>query len=213
MTAATVVSRAKSYTGPAASHSCTLPATINAGNLIVICAGSNDNALTPPVGWATKATIGAALYYGKIITKVADGTEGGTSVTWSTSSGKYVGFAVHVLQDAGDIEVASTYGYAANPDPPSLTPSWGSADYLWIAVARQWNVDIAGGPSGYSNYADNYASGRDNMATAEKSSTASSENPGTFSSGTGYYWAATIAVKYQAQSAAFNPTLFIGGGI
>lgn len=75
------------------------------------------------------------------------------------------------------------------PNPPSLTPSGGSREYLWIAVGTlRSNIgssrSITGAPTNYSNLNGDLianSSGHVAVGTAERTLTASSENPGSFS--------------------------------
>jgi hypothetical protein len=136
-----------------------------------------------------------------------------TTVTEAVSS---YGFAV----TTGTLHVSATLAYyvrgwtnvyvssaatgnSTTPNPPSLTPAGGRADYLWIPAAiwpTSGNTPTA--PTNYTNLV--WATTNDNssyrrvIATARRFLNAASEDPGTFSigGGTSRSWVAvTLAVR------------------
>ena len=190
-------------------HTVTLPGTIAVGDLLILCFGRNGGAqtITWPNGWTevfqnVAAGEGAGLAYRR-----ADGTEG-ASVTVQTSASSISAHHVLRIQNyQGTPEFAYTNGEDANPNPPSLTPSWGSKQTLWIAgfgggQAGQEGVAVSGYPASYGN-TDNI---RVNLATTysyawaascTRELTAVSEDPGTFtmSDGLAHWWAWTAAIQ------------------
>lgn len=152
----------------------------SSGDLIVIAyawqAGNN-----PPVDWTVLDTANAGgNWFVSAIAKVADGTE-----TTETITNHSVGAIVWIISgwygSLAGVEVAAS----ASADPPSLSPSWGSADTLWLAghgrIAS--TVTINSGPAGYSGFLSTHTGGAIDKAGggAWKQNTAASENPGTFS--------------------------------
>ena len=124
------------------SHAVSLPATVSVGDLLVCVIGiaNNSATITTPSGWTagpTEASDGgskAFLFY-----KVASGTEGGSTVDFVTSAGIRASSHVFRFQSgtySGSPEVAYSENPAgisnANPDPPNMAPSWGSANTYWI---------------------------------------------------------------------------------
>lgn len=107
--------------------------------------------------------------------------------------------------EADDVLTAETSGTSANPNPPSHTPTFGtggaaSRDYYWIAAAT-WSSgsSITAAPSGYSDLVvtnDAPGTAHAGLASARKTATASSENPGTFTgSVSSGYAAVTVAIR------------------
>lgn len=106
-------------------------------------------------------------------------------------------YAVQSHTDVGDTNPS------ANPDAPSLTPSWGSADTLWMWVGCWDNATrtISAFPTNYSsnqttNTGASGASGDVTIAIATRENAASSEDPGTATISAAEQWNAwTIAIK------------------
>jgi hypothetical protein len=176
-----------------------MPAGIQAGDLIlvVMCRdtqlgiGSGANGFSPITGndGGAAGSYGIGWYY-----KVADGGETGT-ITITTIVSDRWGTNCYVLRGWGALPEEgawSTPGSSVSPNPPSLTPSWGSADVIWIEAAA---IDAQGRTltpsSGYGNTIQPPASGTGglSMATARKTSTASSEDPAAVT------WSSTAAVS------------------
>lgn len=118
--------------------------------------------------------------------------------------------------------VNSLFGAGLNPDPPSLTPSWGSNTTLWFAFACTSSRDSGTGldvvqtiPTVPVNYLTirgtdgSGGSGDPKMNTAKRNLTAASENPGGFTLGTSdlQWFAATVAIR-PAIPAPPGPTPF-----
>ena len=84
------------------------------------------------------------------------------------------------------------------PNPASLTPSGGSANYLWLAVFHAGsNQPATGYPTNYTNgQTIGIASSGSATASAQRALTASSEDPGAFTIASSAAWAAyTVAIK------------------
>lgn len=89
-------------------------------------------------------------------------------------------------------------GSGTTPNPPSVTPTGGSKDYLFVAFGGTVSsVSYTAAPTNYSNLnafdsgaGPNGAAG----ATAERQYTAASDDPGTFTAGSGSWYANTVAV-------------------
>lgn len=76
-----------------------------------------------------------------------------------------------------------------DPDPPSLDPSWGVENTLWIAAAfcdPGYTFPTAG-PAGYSNFTEAHWNENNgaSMAIATRGLAAETENPGTFAAALG----------------------------
>ena len=147
----------------AMSHVVTLPASISAGDLIFIWIGVDGApALSGPGGWdiiISEHDGGGQTVDAMCVAKVMTGTEGGTTVTFTTDGNEQSSWII------GQIPAATWYGSIDgiegtktdtstsddSPDPPSHTATWGSADNLWIACFAQDALDTV---SAYP-YADN----------------------------------------------------------
>ena len=122
----------------------TMPATVAAGDgLVVILGLDNQNTITTPAGWTLLwfDQSGAFFSFAGYV-KVADGTEGGTTVDFVTSAASRHGAQVFkftagtwggLVTDVVDgIPVRATNDA---PNPPAVTPGWGTAfDTLWFVT-------------------------------------------------------------------------------
>lgn len=125
-----------------ATHTVTLAGT-DPGQLCVV-AFTTDGAptFTWPSGWTTLITDtanGAATKTG-VRYKVRDASDG-TTITITTSANEesaHQSWAFSGYASATSIEGAVATGSSANPDPPALTPTGGTKDYLWIIG---WGAD------------------------------------------------------------------------
>lgn len=164
-----------------------------------------------------------------------DGTEGTTFDITSSASEKWAAIVYSIsgaANPATQAPEATTFAggtATTTPDPPSITPTGGSKDYLFIAAVnndgeeadddtwgntsptsytpsppRQKSTDIAG-----------VASTNCSLETAERALTAATEDPGTFANDLSKtYHAATIAVHPPAGgggAAAKAPIIMVVG--
>lgn len=204
-----VLSVTASELGAAAgtSHLVAMPATVSAGDLLIALLAIDGNpSATTPSGWTALANNAPAgnTNSGRIFYKVAAGTEGGTTVDFVTASSVRLMGQVYRIQ-AGTYQATPEAASANNlgsttPDPPSLSPSWGSASNLWIAFASSDNtvsVSVYPLPNNQTRTAN--ASGGTAFITAMSCSdeqTGSSLDPGTFTISVSRAWAAfTVAVR------------------
>jgi hypothetical protein len=188
------------------SYSAPLPSSITAGELLLLFVSAGAGAartVTTPTNWSSLFnSIGAGSlrrfcgFY-----KFANGSEG-ASVTVAASANSFwssTAYRISGYQGAPQAGTTAT-GSASNPDPPNLTPSWGSAKTLWIAAAGRdagGASDFSASPANYSALIQNGGSGSANhsaTASAYREFQAASENPGTFTSNSD--WAAnTVAIR------------------
>lgn len=125
------------------THPVQLPATVGAGDLLLMLVGNSDNRnINVPVGWAA-ALAATPITSNRVnwIWKIASGAEGGTTQSIGFSGACYI-FARTFRIAAGTFDALSpleivgdsgTTGLAANPPP--LTPAGGAKSRLWIAAA------------------------------------------------------------------------------
>jgi len=203
------------FTSPATSHLVNMPASVAAGEalLVSICALSHSTLLefTTPVGWTqlfTDVTDSTVNLTWNVYAKVAAGTEGGTTVDFVTNvSDCEIAAQAFTVDSWGgtlaDIEVSSGVTNAnTTPNPPSLSPTWGLGDTLWIALlgAVADAETVTGYPTNYSDGAYNAAGGGPTagatVGLAFRQNATATEDPATFTlSGSERWWARTIAVK------------------
>lgn len=216
--AATTTTFATSVTSMAVN----MPASISSGDLLIAAVGvRNAGTWTPPSGWdlleekAGGGTVGeTGVWY-----KIADGSEGATQ-TWTTgtaTTAAWHSFKVTTWHGTTPPEYTSTNGDSAAVNPPSLSPSWGSADTLWIALAGSSanTMSFTGSPTDFTGLTTSTASsggGASNMGSAFRQNATATEDPSAFTTSTNRWWASfTIAVRPSA-GASTSIKDFIGGG-
>lgn len=194
------------------SHTVSLPAGIASGDLLIVVYGFPQGGFpTTPSGWTDSEFLSHSTDNDvtnlRIWTRTADGAEGSTLAVTTANSRESAHAAYRIsgwssFEFSADAESAS----AGHPDPPSLTPSGGADDYLWIAVAGALTtrtVDAA--PTNYSNFlassSGDTSLGEANIGVAARSVNASSEDPGTFTSETPTdNWVATTMAVFPSAS-------------
>ena len=196
------------------AHLVNMPATVNSGDLLeVFFTNDATDTVATPTGWiqlfseVRSPSVRHGGYY-----RIADGTEGGTTVDFVTSGTETAMAVVYRITswhgttppEVGTFAEATS----ANPDPPSLTPSWGAAETLWIA---HYGADDNGTgtndaiPTSYTNG----LSGRANdftsscmAASARRNLNAASDNPGTFTMNNSSPWVANLTAVRPSAAAA-----------
>lgn len=185
------------------------PATVSGDLLIAFCAyhtplSGTKHADWTELFWSTTTNTGLLCY-----TKAATGAEGGTQINIITTTvGKLM--LVSVLRISATTREVScqaspaTVGLSTLPNPPSITPSWGSAGTLWIPVMSASNdgADVTAYPSGYTNgHKQRHIDATLGLTLAfdYRIATAATEDPGTFTLGVSEYWCAnTVGVRPSA---------------
>lgn len=200
-----VASTTPSTNDDTTSHVISYPATVPAGALVVVhfnCTNTGCNPTTPSGFTAIKAstnyTSGDFCGDASIFAKKAAGTEGGTTFT-ITSAQAGADTSATLLQvitgwggDAtitNDIVCSTTFATTTgtvNPDPASVTATWGSADNLFIATAFTCDDDSVASvaPTNYSGLQTVQAGGGVNDGPAQHLATrqlaSDADDPGTF---------------------------------
>ena len=212
-----VVSRATTGCTLANPATINMPATVNSGDLLLafIYIGENSVSITtPPSGWTTIFTQLGSNSDGflALFSKIADGTEDGTtiSVTTNTAGQTYQAQSFAIANPHGatssDIEYSVTIpGAVSNPNPPSLTPSWGSLATMWITgtAFQDDDEDVTTWPTGYDTNGISNSCGLGdnasaNIALSYRIATAASEDPSAFTlSFTELTIAFTVGVRPQ----------------
>jgi hypothetical protein len=183
------------------AHPIPLPTGIVAGELLLAVFPYDGGAgATWPAGWTEIADRANSSHGLAVAYRIANGTEGST-VTVTTAAELAVGFVYRITGWHGSAppEIATAIGSSATPDPPSLTPTWGSGNTLWLAA-----YGINGGPNAEPTYpltqnrrwARTGGSGASGGALASQAVVAATLDPGTFVDGANNAWAAaTIAIR------------------
>jgi len=190
-----------------------LPDNIASGDLLMAFLAADGNAtFTWPSGasaWTRIVDVDTpSSAHGEVAYRIADATEGptisvdpgataeqGTCFTWRIAAAAWHG--------STPPEATTATGTSASADPPALTPSWGSADTLWIAFIAENGgpLPVVTYPSGYvdNNEADESGGGGSaGGAIASKGATTNSDNPGTFDQFNAAWAAVTVAVRPAA---------------
>ncbi len=141
MTFPVVVNTAETAVSTAGtSHAITLPASLVAGNLIVILTNiGSTSSFNSLGGWTELVDDGVAagmtIWYRR-----SDGTEGAT-VTFTSSGTTRSASIAYQIQGAADpatrtpeLSTVAT-GTSISPQSTIVTPTGGAKDYLWISVA------------------------------------------------------------------------------
>lgn len=202
------------FSTAAASHNVDMPATVDAGDLLLVLFTSDGNtAVTDPdtTGpWTEKlAQTSTTNVRGSVWIKVADGTEDGTQVDFATGATSEEAAAQVYRIPAGEWS-GTTAGVEANsndagssnaPNPTSLNPgAWGTENTLWLAYAGGSSyASVTSYPStfqGGRHALSNTGTGGASTSSAWLESATASVDPGAFSMGTTTNGVAfTIAIR------------------
>lgn len=196
----------------------TLPSGIAAGNRIVVAIASDvaSGSVTPPAGFGliidTDDLAGSTGTSWQIYEKKsADGTEGGTTVTFTGPSfGIFASIRISGHDSALAGQAAGALSAVAGaPNPPNLTPTGGAKDYLWIEFGASGN-GVDGVSANYSLVED--AGGFAFWLVASRNLNAASENPGTMGNNLGTGWVAQTLAIHPAGAAAGTVGPLLEGG-
>lgn len=205
----------------ATSQTANLPASgMGAGKLAIILVSHSDttSGQVTITGWTrffealnTAGSIACLTGFYRWL----DGSEG-SSVSVAFASSSRIAYASYVFGGAQNPATQApeattgTTNNTATPDPPAITPTGGSKDYLFLAAFASSHGRITSAlPAGYGTSVgsgpNNGTTTNKGIGSGSKAVTASSENPGTFTTTgtgveeTGY---ATIAVHPGPAAAA-----------
>lgn len=193
----------------ASSQNIDMPSSVEADNLLLMMLAydGSGSAPTTPTGWTGLINSNSNSSGRMLVYKQAAGDEGGTSVSVTLGATAACAATVYEISGWNDLEYEDgignpTYTVSASPNPPSLSPSWGAADTLWIAgvMAVDDNGTFNSAPTNYTNL-EQIAAGAAVNASAEVGSArrernVATEDPGTFSMSEIEGWVAvTIAVE------------------
>lgn len=196
-----------------------LPGSISSGDLLIAAVETRyATTWTVPTDWvefdsqAGGSSVGElTLFY-----KIADGTEGATA-TWTAGTGNTGIWQVRKITNWHGTtapESATNSGdWTTDPDPSSLSPSWGSDNTLWLEVAGNAATSslTTGASTNYTGYElDTASSGgaQVNISSAYRENATGTEDPDEMTNaGNIRYWsAATIAIRPSGGAAPTGPT-------
>lgn len=184
------------------SKTFTLP-TPTAGQKVVVAVSASaastgaGGTLTPPAYWTyiNLANDGEATDRGKVAIYAytyADWVAAGSPTTATVTSGAACNMAASFIvyePVTGTVEAT----FVAGGNPASITPAAGTGSYLFVAIATRTRNDsvLSAAPSGYSNLtgcdtggtAANDTKFRTLWTATKEAASASSEDPGTFTTG------------------------------
>lgn len=210
-------------TSATASPVLNLPATVVAGDiLVVLIRQDNEEGYTwPSADWLALPplpdTSDGADDQTSCRYKVADGTEGGTTITLTrTQSNKFAALA-YAIAGANNIEAGGlATGASTAPNPTSFSPSGGTKDYLWLSLGA-WEGEQtsppAATPTNYSNKiaADSGTAGavttNCRVAGVNRATTAASEDPSAWTISASDDWTAFVVALWFVTPPAANPPI------
>lgn len=198
------------------NHLVAMPATVNAGDLLLMMYAGDDSiaaaTLTTPTDWSALSgptdspSSAQFVVYGKDAVGDEDGTT--VDVVCSTTQ-KGVAHVWRIsgwggtLADDVDVGTAAT-GTSTTPNPPSVTAGWGSDTNLFISCFGGNNDNtVSAFPTSYTgnNNSNNSTGGTGGatVASCSRALTAASDDPSTFTWSESTGWVAqTIVVKPAA---------------
>lgn len=185
---------------PTNTHDVIVPTTINSGDLLILIVTlGGDRQIDTITGWTIlDETSNGASQSLSIAYKIASGSE--TDFTYTSAGGgtlttnrcfRIINWHGTTPPEAG----TGSTGDSANPNPPSLSPSWGNAKTLFFAVTALDTGTVSGYPTNYDDnqFTDTTIGVGIGVATRELK--ASSDNPGTFTFTSDTWVAQTLAVR------------------
>lgn len=202
-----VQSVATGFSTSVTSMAVTLPAPILSGNLLLAAVEvRNSGTFTAPTGWTALFSPVAAGGVGgfSIFYHIADGTET-TTATWTASVATTASWQTALISNWNGTTIpeaanANSAGAVSTNNPPSLAPSWGSDNTLWLAIMGTTadGTTITAAPTNYLGFSTNSASSGGSQAgtgLAYRQLNAASEDPGGFTTSSDRWWvAATVAI-------------------
>ncbi|MGE5512371.1 MAG: hypothetical protein ACM31O_14080 [Bacteroidota bacterium] len=212
-----------SAVGPSSSttHNVALPSGIVAGNLllVVICTYGGQVPATP-AGWASLGVVTWANSIGGpgklcLFRKTATGSEGATQAFTTSVADNSAHISLRITGWNGT-DIAASAGVdqdnTASPNPDALTPGWGAADDLWLAIMSCGGAApaISSPPAAYTTAAQvtvNDGGGTFRLAVASRQLNAASDNPGAFTLAASELFTVAQTVSLRGASASLVPVL------
>lgn len=188
-----------------ASQSPTYPADLVSGDMLLLFVTVDSHAaktITTPTGFTQlyNTVGGGDLRRGACYYRIADGTETGTfTVTLSGTAAELLTVTYVIKKNSSSAPEAGTSatGSGTTPNPPSVTPSWGSKNTTWIAAEHHQGSGISGvtAPTNFNLLTAYTVVGGANQGLAQRWQAASSQDPGTFTIASAQWIAQTVAIE------------------
>lgn len=191
----------------APAHAITLPTglTQTEGCLVVVSADSAPTQSTTSTGWVlleqgSAGTVGSGLFY-----KAPGVAVGALSVDLSFAEEiSFLGQRISGASTAAPEWAVANGGTETDADSPSLTPTGGAQDYLWLAVRTCESANVA--TAAPTNYTDliTVTGGSSGASTqlASRSLNAATEDPDAWTDPAEDWVAWTIAIPPAVAAAA-----------
>lgn len=154
----------------------------------------------------------------EVVTRAASGSSQDITVSWTTQ-GEMIAAQIIAVSGSHTTELLQTSvevdGTNSDPNPQSFSPSWGSADTLWLALCGYDNgtITVTSYPSSFTNGTNvrsNSSSGV-GIGYARREQAVSSQNPGAFDlSGPDGWVALTLAIRPSAGGGGTTQTIPVG---
>jgi hypothetical protein len=140
-------------------------------------------AVTASAGWTEKAqtqnTNDTASVNGGLALFSRTATTSSHTITVTNSNNNDIIAHVYVIQGGSSVEASSGTG----KDPPSLSPTWGTAFTYWLAVEEEGDGGTPGAvPTGFSNTVQTSSSNA-TLTTCDRNEVAATQNPTAFTGG------------------------------
>lgn len=212
-------------TAATASAAVNLPASIVAGNMLIVLHRSADGTASHgyPAGWNVLFNDNSDASDDRISCawRIADGTEGATITVTQTSS-KFASLSWRITGATNRAPEFATLvtGSSTIPDPGAVTPTGGSKDYLFLWIGG-WEGEQTSPPaSNPTNYASNIIGADSGVAAAATTNcrvasasrqltTAGPEDPGSWTISVTDDWTATVLAIHPTSRNPFQyPTHF-----
>lgn len=193
------------------THNVAMPASVTAGNLILLLWSNDSNDIPTPTGTWTEiyATMGGSSALGALWAKIAAGNEGGTTVDVTTPTVEAAAAQVLVFSNwdgnLANVQAATSSITITSQtfDCPSLTPSYGAYPSYWLVTLHGSTGQVITSPP--PDYTDTVWTRGDPTSTGGQVGSArrgvltvSSEDPGSFTldaSTTADFLTGTVAIK------------------
>jgi hypothetical protein len=193
------------------AKSVTLPAGIQAGDLLIVLIASGATIHPDPAGWTQIAGLAHTSSGTPDVTmdgfwRIADGSEGASLAITLMSASRSAHIALRV-ENAAAPSFSVVAGFSTTPDSANLIPSGGANRYLWIsAAAINLSSTTPTVPADYGNLAAVAATTTPSLATVERLRDAASEDPGVWTYPSSSNWVAlTIAVPPETFGSLYAP--------
>jgi hypothetical protein len=196
-----VVESVNSGTTTGSNITVNLPSGVQNGDLLVCWIHANDNGtFSWPGTWTEEVDQDMTAFGGTghsgLGIKVASGE--GASITVTATTSDTVAWYIFRISGHNGYEKAmffsDTDATGTGPNPPSLTPSWGAANTLWLALGAADNDPLTAGPANYTNFVA--VSNVDaNIGVARRNLNAATEDPGPFTIDNDEWCGVTVAVR------------------